>query len=92
VGGGRDVTHVGLTDRGHRVEHGVELAGEEVELLLGHGQPGQAREVRDLLPCERVLPGERAHWGANSNSAVLDGSGFRPHWDPATLRGPSGGR
>jgi hypothetical protein len=57
----------GLADPGDRVEDDVELAGEEVELLVGHRQPGQAREVRDLVP------GERAHAGAELHFAAPDG-------------------
>ena len=76
-----------LPHLGDGVQHGGELTGEEVELLVGHGQPGQAREVRDLLPGQRVLPGGVLMLGRDSTSAVLDGSVLGRLRDPATLRG-----
>ena len=63
-----------------------ELAGEDVELFLGHRQPGQVRQVRDFVA------GERAHAGAELHF----GGALRPvlgrERDPATLRGAVRGR
>src|SRR5215470_112120 len=49
VRGRRDVRGDHLLDPGHRLQDHAELAGEHVQLLLGHRQPGQPREVRHLV-------------------------------------------
>ena len=46
-----------LPHLGDGVEHGGQLAGEEIELLVGHRQPGQVRQVRDLVTGELALRG-----------------------------------
>src|SRR5690606_31744592 len=50
VRGRRDVRGGHLTDPGHRLQDHVELSGEPVELLVSDGEPGQPRQMRDLLP------------------------------------------
>ena len=49
VRGRRDVGGGDLADPGDRAEDHVELAGEQVELVVGDGQPGQSGEVGDLV-------------------------------------------
>ena len=44
-----ELIKLSAADLGHRVEDGVQLAGEQVQLVVGHGQPGQPGEVRDLV-------------------------------------------
>ena len=48
----RDVGGRDLADPGDRAEDHVELAGEHVELLLGHGQPGQPGEMGDVVAAD----------------------------------------
>src|SRR5581483_4042197 len=54
VGGGRHVGSVELLDVGGVVEHGAELGGEHLELVVGHGQARQAGHVRDGLTGEAL--------------------------------------
>ncbi len=49
ISSGRD-----LTDAGDGAEDDVELAGEQVELTVGDGEPGEPGEVRDLVPADRA--------------------------------------
>ena len=49
VVGGLDVGDVDGLDLADVLEDGVELAGEAVQLVVGQGKPGQAREVGNLV-------------------------------------------
>ena len=51
---GRDVVRGDLTDAGDGAQDDVELAGEQVELTIGDGEPGEPGEVRDLVPADRA--------------------------------------
>ena len=48
----RDVVGGDLADAGDGAEDDVELAGEQVELRVGDGEPGEPGEVRDLVPAD----------------------------------------
>ena len=49
VRGGLDVAGSHLADPGDGAEDHVELAGEQVEFVVGDGQPGQPGQVRDFF-------------------------------------------
>src|SRR4051794_38976244 len=49
VRGGRNVVRGHLADPRDRLEDHVELPRELIQFLLGHGEPRQAREMRDLF-------------------------------------------
>ena len=49
----RDVGGRDLADPGHRPEDHVQLSGEQVQLVLGHRQPGQPGQVGDLGSADR---------------------------------------
>jgi len=51
---GRDVVCGDLADARDRAEDDVELTGEQVQLRVGDGQPGQLREMRDLIPADLI--------------------------------------
>ena len=75
---------------GDGVEHGGQLTGEEVELLVGHRQPGQVRQVRDFVrsPSGRACSccgGTPLRWCATARFSA--GNVTRPLYV-----GPSGAR
>ena len=74
----RDLLDRGLPHLGDGVEHGGQLTGEEIELLVGHRQPGEVRQVRHLVTGELALRGERAHAGAGLHFGGARRLGSRP--------------
>ena len=74
VRGRRHVARRRPAHLGDRVEDGVELAGEEVELLVGHRQPRQPRQVGDLVAGQWSFRDGVLMLGRNSTSQVLAGA------------------
>jgi hypothetical protein len=66
VRGRRDLVGRDLADAGDGAEDDVELAGEQVELTVGDGEPGEPGEVRDLVPADRA--------GESADMSLLEAS------------------
>ena len=80
--GGTSAMSSASTSRGV-VEHGGELVGEEVELVVGQRQPGQAGHVGDVVAGDPVGLGHRSRLGGLASVHVAAGrravrSGLRP--------------
>src|SRR5690606_33728121 len=61
VGHGRDVVGGDLAHTGDRAEDHLELAGEDIQLVVGDGEPGEPGEVSDLLPADVRCRGFGGH-------------------------------
>src|SRR3954447_22918736 len=95
VGGRRDVSRSHLPDPGDRTEDDVELLGEDVQLLVGHGQPGEPGQVRHVGAADpagrrvgRGIGGADGDVTVGSCGCVGHGSGVYGERDPSGSRIP----
>ena len=75
VVGGMSSAAVHLADPRDRAEDDVELTGEQLQLLLGHGQPGQPGQVCDLVAGDVA----RRWWRSRTRCESTDAARPRRH-------------
>ena len=100
VGGRRDVVQVELADPGDVIEHGRELAGHRLDLLLAERQARQTSDVQYLLAPDHsgafygapAAP-RRPAASAAARAALLPGLGYCPGgaWAGGSAGGGIGG-